>query len=81
MSTTFGTLLRETREGQNLTRTELAKAAQVSKATVTRLEQGVRTPSLGMVRRLATALNIMPSTLLSTIDTEEVEDDLERNAG
>jgi DNA-binding XRE family transcriptional regulator len=54
----FAARLRQLRERQNLTQTELAKRAGLGQAMISLLEQGDRQPSWETIRRLAEALNI-----------------------
>ena len=57
--------LREAREQRGMTQAELAETAQVTQATVSRIENG-RVASLDLVvlDKLANALEIHPATLI-----------------
>jgi DNA-binding XRE family transcriptional regulator len=54
----FAARLRQLRERQNLTQTELAKRAGLGQAMISLLEQGDRQPSWETIQRLAEALDI-----------------------
>ena len=53
-----GQALRAAREKQGLTQEQLAVAAGSTAATISRLEGGVRPPTLETVSKLATALGL-----------------------
>jgi len=62
---TFAARLAEVRRVRLMTQGELANAAGVSAATITRLENVVDTlPHVGTVKRLAAALDVNPAWLL-----------------
>ncbi len=57
--------LKEHRERRGLTQMELAKLAEVSRATIARYEGGeARRPHPGTVRKLAKALKVRPEALV-----------------
>ena len=56
----FGELLRQLRESQELTVSELASKAGVKRSYITMLEEGDRKPSPKVIRSLAGALDVMP---------------------
>lgn len=58
--------LKEWRQRRLLTQRELAEAAELTAATVNRLERGVHTARISTVRRLATALKIDPADLFES---------------
>ena len=61
----IGRRIKELREASGITRTELAKRANVTRAYVSALESGSRdNPSLDVLRRLANALKTDVSELL-----------------
>ena len=60
------TPLREIRKGRFMTQSELAAAANLTIATISRLENGRRRPHLSTVRRLAEALGVRPEKLVGT---------------
>lgn len=59
------TRLRDLREAWFLTQQELAGKADVGVATIIRIESGQVTPHFGTLRRLATALGIEPTDLIT----------------
>ena len=59
-------MITKLREGQGLTQRDLAKKAKVTAAYVAMIETGVRkNPSLAILERLAKALNVPVTELLS----------------
>ena len=61
--------LRETREARGWTQTELAERAKVTRATVSRIENGkVASLDLVVLDKLANALEIHPATLIERRD-------------
>jgi transcriptional regulator with XRE-family HTH domain len=64
----FGAHLRALRVAQGLTQAELAESARTSKPFISNLERGLTTPTLGMILRLAEALNRRPSVLIKVFD-------------
>ena len=64
-STGVGTQLRKLRLESGMTQAQLAEAAGVADATVSRIERGRLTPSVDLVERLAGALRRPASDLLN----------------
>src|SRR5436305_2082522 len=64
----FGSHLRELRIGRGLTQAQLAERARTSTPFISQLERGLTTPTLGMILRLAEALERRPSVLLKIFD-------------
>lgn len=62
--------LRQHRERAALSQQELAKAAGVSRVTVVRVENGEDTYP-ATARKLASALNVMPSDLMGPAEDEQ----------
>jgi len=61
--------LREAREQRGMTQAELAETAQVTQATVSRIENGkVASLDLVVLHKLANALEIHPATLIERRD-------------
>ncbi len=57
--------LRELRDARGWTQAELAKRAEVTRATVSRIEGGkVRSLDLDVFEKLATALDVHPAVLI-----------------
>jgi transcriptional regulator with XRE-family HTH domain len=72
MSQALGRTLSQLREGKDISQAELAREAGLSQSLVNRIEQGLRRPSLGTVDKLARALGVAPSVLLTSLDEEAV---------
>jgi len=64
----FGAHLRELRTVRGLTQAQLAEKARTSTPFISQLERGVTTPTLGMLLRLAEALECRPSDLIKIFD-------------
>jgi transcriptional regulator with XRE-family HTH domain len=64
----FGAHLRELRLARNLSQSQLAEGARSSTPIISNLERGLTTPSLGMLLRLADALDCRPSDLIKVFD-------------
>jgi transcriptional regulator with XRE-family HTH domain len=60
----FGTNVRLERARQGLTQEDLAAAADMDQSYVSQLERGVLSPTLDVVERLATALQVQPTALM-----------------
>src|SRR4028119_31385 len=64
----FGAHLRERRTARGMTQAQLADSARTSTPFISQLERGVTTPTLGMILRLADALECRPSELIEIFD-------------
>ena len=64
----FGAHLRELRITRGMTQAQLADRARTSTPFISQLERGVTTPTLGMLLRLADALECRPSELVKIFD-------------
>jgi len=60
----LGTRLRELRRTQGLTLEMLAQRAQVSRAMISKIERSEKMPTVGILVRIATGLNVSLSALL-----------------
>ena len=63
----FDPVLRRFREEKDLSQEELAAFVDVSPSHISRMESNLKTPSLGMVFKLAAALGIKPHELIKTM--------------
>lgn len=63
----FGPVLRRFREEKKLSQEELAALVDVSPSHISRMESDLKTPSLGIVFKLAAALGIKPHELIKTM--------------
>ncbi len=59
-----GTVLKKIRQRRKLTQAELAQRVRVHVITITRLETGVRRPSMDLLQRLAKVLKVEVGELL-----------------
>ena len=59
-----GKVLKEIRQRRNLTQGELAAKVGVHLVTISRIETGVRQPSMNLLQRLAKALKVKVGDLL-----------------
>ena len=60
----FGKAVRNYRRLRNLTQEELAEKTELDRKTISRLENGLYSPSLDNIWAIAFALNINPEDLL-----------------
>jgi transcriptional regulator with XRE-family HTH domain len=64
----FGGVLRGLRAKRGLTQSELAERSRTTLQFISRLERGVSTPTLGMLLRLAEALDCKVYDLVKVFD-------------
>lgn len=64
----FGLHLRELRVKRGVTQMELAERSRTGSAFISKLERGVTTPTLGMLIRLAEALDCRVADLVKVFD-------------
>ena len=62
------TRLRKLRKARNISQEDLAMIAGVHRGHVARLESGERTPRLDTLEKLAAALKVKPTSLLSDLE-------------
>ena len=65
VSAAFGRILREQRAAAGVSQEQLALNADVDRTFVSQMERGIRQPSLTTLFKLAKALEVQPSTLVS----------------
>jgi transcriptional regulator with XRE-family HTH domain len=65
VSGAFGRVLREQRDAASLSQEKLALNADVDRTFVSQMERGIRQPTLTTLFKLAKALDVLPSTLVS----------------
>ena len=65
--------MRTVRERLWVTQAELAARAGVTKATVSRLENGLQRPRISTVRKLAAALGVAPEEIVDRADEDSAE--------
>lgn len=66
----FGKVLRQMRNDLGISQEELAFRAGVDNGFVSRLERGVRQPTLTTILNIAKALRVKPSVLMSRLEKE-----------
>jgi transcriptional regulator with XRE-family HTH domain len=74
----FACLLRETREAQHLSMSQVAQRAGLSQQMVSYVEIGLRGPTLDTVLRLGHALNVNPTDLINRAIKETQTDNTPR---
>ncbi|MDW5324556.1 helix-turn-helix transcriptional regulator [Plantactinospora sp. KLBMP9567] len=70
LSTLLGTTLRRQRELHGLTQRDLAERSGASQAAIARIEQGVRAPTVAMLERLLTALDLQLTVGVEPLDAQ-----------
>lgn len=73
---TIGERIRESRQSQRLSLTDVAGKAEISAATLSRIETGKQGIDLGLFLSLAKILKAVPHDLLGSDGEEEVSDPL-----
>jgi transcriptional regulator with XRE-family HTH domain len=66
--TAFGLVVKEARLLQGVSQQELSFRAEIHWSYVSQLERGIKSPSLGVVFRIASALGMPASSLLLTVE-------------
>lgn len=61
----IGPKIKEMREAMDVTQLEFANLIGVSPGTLSRIEKGKRTPSIGVVLRACHALRVTPDAILA----------------
>jgi transcriptional regulator with XRE-family HTH domain len=64
----FGRVLREQRAELGVSQEELALIAEVDRTFVSQMERGMRQPTLTTLVKLARALEVQPSVLISKLE-------------
>lgn len=75
----FGTILRQLRQSRNLTQTELGKSVWLSKAVISKYENGLGYPNFDVLIRIANYFGVTTDYLLGvskgkTIDVSDLSD-------
>jgi transcriptional regulator with XRE-family HTH domain len=65
VSAAFGRVLREQRSVAGVSQEQLALSADVDRTFVSQMERGIRQPTVTTLFKLAKALDMQPSTLVS----------------
>lgn len=66
----FGQVLRQARTDCAISQQELSFRAGIHWSYVSQLERGLKSPSLGVVFRLAEALSVSPITLVAAVEEQ-----------
>lgn len=66
----YGRTIERLRERRGMTREDLARASGVSYSYLSEVERGLKRPSVDVLVKLATALELLPSELLRQIEEE-----------
>lgn len=64
----FGKVLRQLREEKGLTQEKMAELAEIDRTYIYRLENGLRSPSLDVIFRLADSMNVSPGAILDKVN-------------
>jgi len=70
MEKIFGNVLRQLRNSKDLSQEDLAACLDISRSHIGRLESGEKQPSLKMLFRLADALEVPASAIISEMEKE-----------
>jgi len=74
MAVDVGAKIRELREERKLTQEDLARRSGVARNTISRFETSARVPSIDMLEKLAAALGVGPSELLTGASLSPAEE-------
>jgi transcriptional regulator with XRE-family HTH domain len=74
----FGKLVRARREAAGLSQERLADDAGLHRTYISLLERGLRMPSIGVVRKLARALDTTMASLMAELEASLPEGDRTR---
>lgn len=64
----FGAILRRLRKGKSLSQTKLANLAELDRTYVSLLERGLRQPTITVLFKIANALDVPPSSIISDLE-------------
>lgn len=64
----FGQALRGRREALGISQEELGFRAELHRTYVSQIERGLKSPSLGVILRLARALEVSAASLVGTVE-------------
>lgn len=64
----FGQVLRKMRKDKNINQEKLAADSNLNRSFISQLEHGRKQPSLNTIFRLAKALGMTPSTMISSVE-------------
>ena len=64
----FGKVLKESRSKHNISQYDLANLAELDRTYISLLERGLRQPTISTLFKLAKALNIKPSSIITKVE-------------
>lgn len=64
----FGRVLKQKREALKLSQEELSFEAGLHRTYISLFERGLKSPTLDVIFRLSTALNILPSQFIAEVE-------------
>ena len=70
----FGQILREHRRDKKLSQEALALECGLDRTFMSKLERGIRQPTLSSLFKIALALNISPSQIVSEVELLALQD-------
>lgn len=65
----FGKVLREFREGKDISQEKLAEAAGLDRSFISLVERGLQTPNIVVLFKMAHVLEVKPSELINEMET------------
>ncbi len=74
------TRITETRENKGLNQAQLAEKAGITPAAISQIEKGHRVPSLPVLHRIASVLEVSLDYLIGKTDKSTIEDLLQSNS-
>lgn len=74
ISQTFGKILRRRRKEAGLSQEQLALEAGIQRNYVSLIERGINQPTIGMLYKLANALQLSPMELVADIEAQLVSE-------
>jgi transcriptional regulator with XRE-family HTH domain len=69
-SAAFGVVLRELRQERNLSQEALALEADLQRNYISLIERGINQPTITTIFKLAAALKVQPSEMISKVELE-----------
>ncbi len=68
LATAFGIILKQKREALKLSQEELSFEAGLHRTYISLLERGLKSPTIDVIFRLSSALNILPSHFIAEVE-------------
>lgn len=70
LNTVLGRVLKELREQKAMSQQELGDYSDVDRSFISRIERGIGTPSIAVIFKMCSLLEIKPSDFLSKVERE-----------